>query len=353
MMKRVCCLALILALVCGCLPALAAGEGLKEARCDEQGFKTQIPSNLSARYDEENGLWVSVGKEGYIPFVLVYRRPAEGKLKNPVNYLNNVYREYMENQYGEDMVGTIPCDTYEVGGKNLYAAQYFYRVNGTQLCLVRLVEVRDDRDVEYTAKFVANQGEDTLAALDTVVRYYEPTDTAPQVTEAPQPEPETGIEVAQPVEVAGFKDARCDAQGYATKIPTEATASWNQEEKTFYIWLKQEGYVPNIYMGRRTGSDKLKNPENYIKNTYTSFMQKTYGDRLVGTTLHEYYDIGGKRLLASSYIYRNSAGYAINQIVLVEVRDDGDVEYVARFQNSAREETLAALDAAVRYYQPD
>ena len=170
-MKRFFCLTLILALLCGGAPALAQ-EGLTEVHCQEQGFSTWIPEGLDARWEDGAGLRISVKKAGYVPYLLITRR--ENKLNNPVNYLNNVYREYMENKYGDDMVGTIPCKTYEIGGKTLYMAQYFYNANGARLCFMRLVEVREDGDVEYGAKFVDGQGDETLAVLDTAVKHYQP-----------------------------------------------------------------------------------------------------------------------------------------------------------------------------------
>ena len=351
-MKKILCLILTVALLIGCVPALAA-DGLKEVVCEEMKFTTKIAADQEASFDTENGLWISIEKPGYIPFVLVYRRPLDAKFSNPVDALNNSYREYMENKYGENMVGTIPCDTYEVGGKNLYAAQYFYTVQGTQVCLIRLIEIRDDGDVEYSAKFTQEYREATLQALDNAVRYYEVIPEKEPEPETKPAEPESGSEVLEKTDVAGLIDTHCEEEKFSTKIPTGATGTWDANDGCFYVWLTQEGYVPNIFIVRRTGDDKFKNAENYLKTTYPNYMEKTYGDRLVGTVLHEYYDIGGKRLLATSFIYRNTSGYAINQIVLVELRDDGDVEYVVRFPNSGRDDALAALDAVVRYYQPD
>ena len=180
-MKKIVCLALALILVWGCaLEALCAEEALEEVRCEEQGFSTKIPAGLTAEWSEGNGLQISMGKPGYIPFILVFRRPK--KLSNPVNYLNNVVREYMENSYGSNMIGTNPCKTQEIGGKKLYAARYYYKVQNTRVCLMRLVEVREDGDVEYTAKYVDGKGDETLAALEIAVQYYQ---ADPAETKAP------------------------------------------------------------------------------------------------------------------------------------------------------------------------
>ena len=170
-MKKVFCLALILALLCGCAPVLAAEETVLVV-CDEEEFSTRIPAGMSAAYEQGIGLQISVRTPGYVPYVVVSRRPLDMKLKNPTNYLNNVYREFMENKYGSDMVGTNPCKEYEIGGKTLLGARYIYKVGQNTLCLLLLIEVRDDGDVEYSAKYLDGDDSDTMAALDAAIRYY-------------------------------------------------------------------------------------------------------------------------------------------------------------------------------------
>ena len=146
------------------------------------------------------------------------------------------------------------------------------------------------------------------------------------------------------------KDFHCGEQGYTTRIPADASTTF-QPGNGLRIWLDEPGYVPNVLIWRRT--DDVEDPQTYIRETYTEHMKKTYGSRLVGTSLSEYVDMGGKRLLGAAYIYKGSSGATINQMHLLEVREDGQVEYDARYLNSERDMTLAALDAAVRYYQPD
>ena len=143
----------------------------------------------------------------------------------------------------------------------------------------------------------------------------------------------------------------CEEQDFTTKMPEGASASW-QEGNGLRIWLDEPGYVPNVLIYRRTGEDRLNDPENYVTNVYREYMEDEYGKNLVGTSFSDHYDAGGKRLIGGSYIYRGAnSGAIINLLHLVEVRKDGDVEYFARYLNDERDLTLDALDIAVRYYQ--
>ncbi len=170
--KRFLCLTLTLFLLLGCGAAPAEGTPLKTVHCEEQGFSLRIPEGLDARWEDGAGMRISVEHAGYVPYVLVTRR--ETNLNNPVNYLNNVYREYMEDQYGDRMIGTRPCKTVDVGGKSLYAATYEYYSGETHLCFMRLVEQREDGDVEYGAKYVDGDSEATMAVLAQVIASYQP-----------------------------------------------------------------------------------------------------------------------------------------------------------------------------------
>ena len=100
-MKQLICFILALAMFCGTFIVTASAESLTEVHCDEEGFSLRIPSDKTAYWQEGVGFRVSVGEPGYVPYVAVSRRVGEERFKNPVNYLNNVYREYMEERYNK------------------------------------------------------------------------------------------------------------------------------------------------------------------------------------------------------------------------------------------------------------
>jgi len=176
-MKKLTAVILVLALACTVLPAPA--EEWIDFSCKEMQFTTKVPAGATARYEEGNGLRIYTKSEGSIPYVQVYRRPLEQKFSNPVNYLNNVVREYLEEKYQDDSLGMNPAQTWEAGGRELLGARYFFRLQGIEVTYVMLIDIRDAGDVQFDAKFYEGNEEVTMAALEEAVRNYRETDAAP------------------------------------------------------------------------------------------------------------------------------------------------------------------------------
>lgn len=209
-MKKLLAIILALGLLFGAaIPAGAtASESLMDFVCEEESFSVKIPSGAVAAYEENSGLVIYTLNQGYIPYVVVSRRPADKKFNNPTNYLNNVYREYLENRFGENSLGMNPARSWDVGGKQLLGARYMYRIGKTVVTQLQLIEVRDGGDVEYTAKFYDGNEEITMAALDAAARYYQELDSAvlrePEPTAVPEPAGSDG-KVVRPLDISGMK----------------------------------------------------------------------------------------------------------------------------------------------------
>ena len=193
-MKRLTLILTLLLLVCACLPALAESE-LAAVTCAEGGFSTKVPTDCTAQYTEGTGLQIYTGVAGYIPYVIISPRPADMQFSNPTNYLNNVYREYLEEKYGESMLGMNPAKKWEIGGKTLTGARYKYMVGDTAVYLLRLIEQREDGDVEYTAKYIDGEDAKTMEALDAAVRYYSRGGAESAPADILRPVDMSGIEV--------------------------------------------------------------------------------------------------------------------------------------------------------------
>lgn len=184
------------AAICGA----AAEDEWKDFICAEEQFATKVPADAVSRYETDNGLVIYTEHEGYIPYLTIHRRTGDMKFKNPTNYLNNIYREYLENKYGDSSRGMNPAKIQEVGGKELMGARYMYMIGEYLVVQQVLIEVRDAGDVQYVVKYIDGQGDAILAATEEAVKNYRETDAGASV---PEPEPETAAGGAlTPVDVS-------------------------------------------------------------------------------------------------------------------------------------------------------
>ena len=308
----------------------AADLSLESFHCGEQGYTTRIPVGASTTFQPDNGLRIWLDEPGYVPNILIWRRKAD--VNDPETYVRETYTAHMKETYGSRLVGITLSEFYEIGGKRLLGASYVYRgSSGSSINQVHLLEVREDGQVEYDARYLNSERERTLEALDAAVRYYQP-------------------DQAELSGTAETEEVRCEEQGYTTRIPAGKSTTY-QKGNGLRIWLDEPGYVPNVLIWRRTS--RLSDPDVYLKTTYPAHMKEKYGNNLLSVTQHEDYAIGGKHLRGTSYVYKGSSGSSIHQLHLVEIREDGDVEYNARFIRSEQQMTLDALRLAVQYYQPE
>ena len=155
-----------------------ADSGLVDVHCDEDGFSTKVPAHNGTEYRTtkgQMGFTVYYGETGSVPCIIIHRRPMDGKFSNPENYLNNVYREFLEEKYEGDGggVGTNPASTWNVGGKDLIGARYFIRIGDNAVTQVLLIEIRDQGDVEYIGIY-RGEGEEkqVMDALNAAVANY-------------------------------------------------------------------------------------------------------------------------------------------------------------------------------------
>lgn len=170
-MKKTIAVLLALLLCCACAGGTLAEEQASDTELYSpgMGFVTRIPKGCPVEYHDDGSFIVYAKKRGYVPYVEIIRR--NGQLSSPVNYLNNLYREYMEEKY-DNRVGTNPARETEIGGKTLYMAQYHYTAGENQLVLMLCIERRTDGDVEYHAKFQEGRQSDIDGILDALVRNY-------------------------------------------------------------------------------------------------------------------------------------------------------------------------------------
>ena len=146
-------------------------SGLAEVSCPELGFSFMADPAYEWDYEEGTGITVYTENEGSIPYVIVYQ--GEDLIGEPFDYIQEQFTPYMKEKYGDDLQSADEYEELEVGGKTLPGGVYSYDVQGHLVIMVRMYDSTGDRTVAYTAKFLDEDGEDTLNALDAAVRTFQ------------------------------------------------------------------------------------------------------------------------------------------------------------------------------------
>ncbi len=173
---RVARLVMLLAVIIAFRPVSAKagepGQDLSLVVCEEQDFSTLSCLDFGQQYVEGEGLYVYTKTYDSIPYVLIQKANYHGT--DTEDYFGNYFSPKIENKYGSDLMGEIEYGDFQTGGKELAAVRYIYRLGQYVVHMIHLVDVREDADVYYTVKFLQDQEEDSLAALDSIVANYQP-----------------------------------------------------------------------------------------------------------------------------------------------------------------------------------
>lgn len=155
-----------------CISAGAAGDGTQVISCPEMEFSLLCEEDYSWNYTDRDGITIFTENDGFIPYVIVYR--LEDWLVDVADFMHEQYTPHILNQYGDDLVSFAEYEHYTVGGRDMPAALYSYRLQGYVIDMLRAFDTRDGHTVYFTAKYIQGKGEETLKALDLAVESYQP-----------------------------------------------------------------------------------------------------------------------------------------------------------------------------------
>ena len=145
-------------------------SNLQAIDCPELGFSVKADPAYGWDYQENTGISIYTKSEGSIPYVIVFQ--SEDLLMEPFDYIKEQYTPHIEQQYGDDLIGVVEYEVYEIGGKELPAGLYIYDLNGHTIEMLRIMDSTGAHTVIYTAKYEQGEGDVTLEALDTAVRTF-------------------------------------------------------------------------------------------------------------------------------------------------------------------------------------
>ncbi len=217
-MKRSIALLLALLLVTAYAAAIAqVPADSQKVVCEALQYSTLAPEDAAVYADGES-MFIDLNPVNGIPYVEIDK--VLGQRYDTGRYFNEILMNDMQSRYGDNLRGTSVMEYYTVGGKDLPAAQFTYKVGEYTVYFLQALELNGNDTVFYTAKFLSEYREETLNALDMAVRCYQPDahyydgaqppvnePVPPQTSPAPQPAPVTGA-VAVSFEHVRYEDMR-------------------------------------------------------------------------------------------------------------------------------------------------
>ena len=120
-----------------------------------------------------------------------------------------------------------------------------------------------------------------------------------------------------PAMAEDYTDYTCNEENFKTRIPLAGSSGY-EKNNGLVIYTDMPGYIPYVIVHRQKKKKK--------------------------------WEIGGKELIGARYMYKIGK-YTVVHVQLIEIREAGDVEYTAKYIQGEDTATMAALDAAVKYYQ--
>jgi len=153
----------------------------------------------------------------------------------------------------------------------------------------------------------------------------------------------------------GLQVIECPELGFSVKADTGYF--WDYQEGTgITIYTEGQGHIPYVIVWQ--SENLIAEPFEYIREQFTPYMQKKYGDDLVDYAEREDFVIGDKTLPAGLYIYRVQ-DQLVEMLRIYDSTSDRTVAYTAKYiQYGGDEEPdgsaeIQALDTAIRTFQAD
>lgn len=148
----------------------ADSRKLSTVTCAEQSFSFRADPAYTTKYTEKEGVTVYTGKEGKIPYIMVYQ--GRDRIMEPYEYLKEQYTPHIKDQYGDNLKYASEYKDFIIGGKALPAGKYEYMVQGKRVIMLRLMDSTGPHTVVYTAKFLQGEGAQTMMALEEAIRSF-------------------------------------------------------------------------------------------------------------------------------------------------------------------------------------
>lgn len=137
---------------------------------EKQNFSTKHLKEYSSVWDDEDGLYIYTEQYDSIPYVLIWR--YEDVPIGPSQFLEESIYHRMVESYGSNLIDASPVKEHSIGGKTLPGILFTYKVGEYTVESLRLVYQCGDDLISFNAKYIQEEGDTTMDALEDAVKYF-------------------------------------------------------------------------------------------------------------------------------------------------------------------------------------
>lgn len=223
----------------------------------KQNFSTKHLKEYSSAWDDGDGLYIYTEDADSIPYVLIWR--YEDVPIGPSQFLEESIYNHMVESYGSNLLDASPVKEYSIGGKTLPGILFTYKVGEYTVESLRLVYQCGNDLIGFNAKYIQNEGDMTMDALEDAVKYF--TDGLPATEDLSKPNNTSGKPGADKVLITPTGSAAVeyskyiDANGYFTMDIPEG-------------WTVEVGLPPDGTIDLISYAIKIYDPENVDRKMY-------------------------------------------------------------------------------------
>jgi len=135
----------------------------------------------------------------------------------------------------------------------------------------------------------------------------------------------------------------CPEQGYTTLVDPAWRTEWVEGDGMYYHF--GEDNIPYVLAWVNAGDNRVTDGAAFLEEELPRLRESYSANGAVSIVQHGEFDVGGHPVSAADVQYRNSQGYRIFLLIVVDVRDDFTVIFRARYlEESERRYMLDALD---------
>ncbi len=135
----------------------------------------------------------------------------------------------------------------------------------------------------------------------------------------------------------------CDEQGYSTLVDPGWRCEWVDGDGVYYHF--GENNMPYVLAWVNAGDKRVTDAEAFFDEELPELQQSYLANGGVSVSRHGEFTVAGHSVAAADIQYKNSQGYRIWLLIVVDVREDFTAIFRCRYlEEAGRDQVLRALD---------